>query len=346
MFVTFPKTILLLLVLVVALAGCDRGDSADSAWTLEGRTMGTYWLVRVSVPPETLDRESLQARLEEHLERVNAQMSIYDPESEVSRFNRAPLDTWQEVSPELFKVVATAQQVSEQSEGAFDATIGPLVALWGFAADAGPADGIPSADAIARALEQVSWKKVELDPAGQRLRRTAEVELDLGGIAKGYGVDVLADHLEQVGVTDYMVDIGGDLRAAGRSPRGDKWRIGIEVPAIGARGGVQEVLEMHDVALTTSGDYRNFFVHEGVHYAHTIDPATGWPLERHVASVTVLHDTAMLADAWATALNVMGPDQGLELAEALSLPVYFILYNDGELEVRYSSYIEPFLAGE
>lgn len=308
--------------------------------------MGTYWLVRVSEPPGDVSQEDLQDAFERLLEQVNAQMSIYDPESELSRFNAAPIGEWQRVSAELFKVVDTAQQISRETEGAFDATIGPLVNLWGFGADRRPTDGVPETAAIEAALARVDYRQVELDQDTQRMRRLDDVYLDLGGIAKGYGVDVLAEHLASLGVGHYMVDIGGDMRASGRSPRGDKWRIGIEVPAVGTRGGVQQVLELHEAGLTTSGDYRNFFLHDGAHYSHTIDPATGWPLERQVASVTVIHDTSMLADAYATALSVMGPERGLELAEVLSLPVYFILYNEDELGVEYSSHIQPYMAGE
>lgn len=322
----------LLPVLLLALAACTPRQAEEEVLALDGRTMGTYWSVRIAAPPSELDAETLHADLEAALVEVNAQMSNYDPESEISRFNRSPVGEWFEVSPEVVAVMAAALDVSALSGGAFDVTVGPLVELWGFGSRQVERDQVPSEADIAAALAQVDWRQIEVRQEPPALRRKADVAADLAGIAKGHGVDVMAAVIEAHGATRYLADIGGDMLGRGLNGRGVPWQVAVEVPSPEVRGGVQAVVGIDDVAVTTSGDYRNFFVHEGKRYSHTIDPNSGWPIEQHVASVTVLHDSAMWSDGWSTALNVMGPEAGLALARELSLPVLFILYTDNGLE--------------
>lgn len=342
-----PRSALLALLFALILGGCAREDAQDELLALEGRTMGTYWSVRVAAPPSELDPAALKADLETALDDVNAQMSNYDPDSELSRFNRTPLGTWFDVSPAFAEVMAAALEVSELSAGAFDVTVGPLVNLWGFGSREVERDAVPDPDAIAAALARVDWRQLEVRREPPSLRRHADVYVDLGGIAKGYGADVLTEVLEAHGATRYLADIGGDMRGRGSNARGKPWRIGVEVPAIGRRGGVQAIIGIDDMAVTTSGDYRNFFVYEGVRYSHTIDPRTGWPIPERVASVTVMHPSAMWSDGLATALNVLGPEAGLELAGELSLPVLFILYGDEGLEeVASPEFAEFRIAGD
>ncbi len=341
----FPGRIALLFVLL--LGGCAPQDSEDSLLALEGRTMGTYWSVRVAAPPPELDPEALKADLEAALVEVNAQMSNYDPDSELSRFNRAPVGTWFDVSPAFAKVMAAALEVSALSDGAFDVTVGPLVNLWGFGSRETERDEVPDTDAIESALARVDWRQLEVRQEPPSLRRHADVYVDLGGIAKGHGADVMTEVLEAHGASRYLADIGGDMRGRGTNARGQPWRIGVEVPAIGRRGGVQAVIGIEDTAVTTSGDYRNFFVYDGVRYSHTVDPRTGWPIPERVASVTVVHPSAMWSDGLATALNVMGPEAGLRLAGELSLPVLFIIYGDAGLEeVSSPEFAEYRIAGD
>lgn len=322
----------LLPVLLLAVAACAPQDADVELLALDGRTMGTYWSVRIAAPPPGLDAEALRADLDAALVEVNAQMSNYDPESEISRFNRSPVGEWFEVSAELAEVMATALEISARSNGAFDVTVGPLVDLWGFGSRQVERDQVPAEADIEAALAQVDWRQIEVRQTPPALRRTADVAADLAGIAKGHGVDVMAAVIEGHGANRYLADIGGDMLGRGHNARGVPWKIGVEVPAVGHSGGVQAVIGIDDVAVTTSGDYRNFFVHEGKRYSHSIDPNTGWPIAQHVASVTVLHDSATWSDGWSTALNVMGPEAGLALARELSLPVLFILYTDNGLE--------------
>lgn len=322
----------LLPAMLLALAGCAPPDAQEEVLALDGRTMGTYWSVRIAAPPTDLDAEDLRADLDAALVEVNAQMSNYDPESEISRFNRAPVGEWFEVSPELVEVMAAALDVSALSGGAFDVTVGPLVDLWGFGSRQVERDQVPTEAAIAAALAQVDWRQIEVREAPPALRRNADVGADLAGIAKGHGVDVMASVIEAHGATRYLADIGGDMLGRGLNGRGLPWQIAVEVPSPSQRGGVQTIIGIDDIAVTTSGDYRNFFNHDGKRYSHTIDPVTGWPIEQHVASVTVLHPSAMWSDGWSTALNVMGPAAGLALAREISLPVLFILYTDSGLE--------------
>lgn len=323
---------LLFAVAAALLSACGPSETDTELLALEGRTMGTYWSVRIAAPPPELDAAVLRADLDAALIEVNAQMSNYDPESEISRFNRSAVGEWFEVSPALAQVMAAALEVSELSGGAFDVTVGPLVNLWGFGWRQVERDQVPAEDDIAAALAEVDWRQIEVRKDPPALRRHAEVTADLGGIAKGHGADVLAAVIERHGATRYLADIGGDMRGRGHNARGVPWQIGVEVPALGRRGGVQAIIAVDDVAVTTSGDYRNFFIYEGRRYSHTIDPVTGWPIEQHVASVTVLHPSAMWSDGWSTALNVMGPEAGMALAGELSLPVLFILYTDDGLE--------------
>lgn len=337
----------LLLLGAVAISACAPAEPDTELLALDGRTMGTYWSVRIAAPPPDLDPEALRAELEAALVEVNAQMSNYDPESEISRFNRAPVGEWFEVSAELAGVMAAALEVSAQSGGAFDVTVHPLVNLWGFGARRVEQDRVPAEADIEAALALVGFTQLEVRAQPPALRRHGEVAVDVSGIAKGHGVDVLTAVIEAHGGSRYLADIGGDLRGRGHNARGVPWQVGVEVPAAGRRGGVQAVIAVEDMAVTTSGDYRNHFMHEGKRYSHTIDPTTGWPIEQHVASVTVLHPSAMWSDGYSTALNVMGPEAGMALARELSLPVLFILYtDDGLAEVASPEFSAYRVAGD
>jgi thiamine biosynthesis lipoprotein len=339
-------------------------SAAGSAWevrpkqaVLRGSTMGTSFTVVLpnegSEDFEVAELSRLQARVDAELSAVNAEMSTYLPDSELSRFNASGAGEPFEASEHLLEVVALAKRVSEQSGGAFDVSVGPLVAAWGFGAD--PRERAELSDAEIDALrEQVGDAKLELDLAAKTLRKaSAGLRIDLSAIAKGHGCDRVAALLEQAGHARYLVEIGGEVRARGSNPAGEPWRVGIERPLAGSgaageagREGervVQAILRVRDVAVATSGDYRNYWEHEGVRYSHTIDPRTGRPVTHRLASVTVIHpESAALADAWATALDVLGPDEGLALAERQGLAAYFLVRTDAGFEVRTSSAFEPY----
>lgn len=324
-----------LFALCVVTACSDGRRPEVPQLALDGRTMGTSWSVRIAAPPDALDPAALQSALEERLAEVNALMSTYDPDSQLSRFNAAPPDVWFEVDPELLEVVGAARELSEATDGAFDVTVGPLVNLWGFGPGAEVTRGEIPADAdVAAALARTGWERLELRSEPPALRKSGRLLVDLSAIAKGYGVDALATLIEETGAERWLVEIGGELRARGLNARGLPWQVGIEVPDATRRGLAREAIGLEAGAVATSGDYRNFFTVDGVRYSHTIDPASGRPVTHDVASVTVVHPSAMWADGWATALNVLGAERGLPIAEARDLPVSFVRYGeDGLLEV-------------
>jgi thiamine biosynthesis lipoprotein len=259
-------------------------------------------------------------------------MSTYLPESELSRFNRHEGLDWYAVSPELVRVVAAGREVSKRSQGAFDVTVGPLVNLWGFGPTGRP-NVVPTDEAIAECRDRVGYDRLEVREELPALRkRRADLYVDLSAIAKGFAVDEIARLLEQCGVRGYMVEIGGEVSTGGRKPDGSSWRIGIERPVATARE-IQCVVELDDRSLATSGDYRNFFELQGRRYSHEIDPRTGRPVKQGLVSVSVLADDCMTADAWATALMVLGPETALPTARQHGLDVLCMIRTpDGVLE--------------
>jgi thiamine biosynthesis lipoprotein len=329
-------------------------SDAGSAWelradkaVLRGPTMGTTFSVVIAGESLELPAlERLQVEIDAELATVNAEMSTYLEDSELSRFNTAPAGEPFAASEHLLEVVELAKQVTRASGGAFDVTVGPLVDAWGFGPEV--SDRVELSDAqIATLRERVGDSKLELDREAQTLRKTvAGLHVDLSAIAKGHGCDRVAAAVEAAGYANYMIEVGGEVRVCGSNPAGEPWRVGIERPTADAAGSraVQAILRVSDVAVATSGDYRNYWEREGVRYSHTIDPRTGRPITHRLASVTVVHpQSAALADAWATALNVLGPDEGLALAEQLDLAVYFLVHTDAGFEVRTSSGFSAYL---
>ncbi len=318
------------------LAGC----SADAGYQrYEGSTMGTYYRVTARCPESADD---VGNRLTTELDAVNSQMSTYDPDSTLSRFNRSEPGAWFSVSRELHDVVAAAADVHALSDGAFDVTVGPLVNLWGFGPDA--AGGVPSESGIAAARARVGAGALAVRANPPALRKTKRLYVDLSAIAKGHGVDRLTAVLEGQGCDHYLVDIGGEVRVRGANPDGNPWRIGVEVPDPDALGGLQRVLTLRDAAVATSGDYRNFRDLDGDRVSHTIDPRTGRPVDHGLASVTVVHGSAMRADGLATAINVLGPVAGLALAESEGLAALLIVHRDAGFEELYTAAMESYLA--
>ena len=309
-----------------------------------GLALGTSFSVKVTRLPEGVDPEELRDRLDRLLEEVDERMSTYRPDSELTRFNRSRTTRWQPVSPQLARVVAEALEISRWSGGAFDVTVGPLVNLWGFGPD--PRTGKkPSAEAVRAAKVRTGYRNLEVRMRPPALRkRIPELYVDLSAIAKGWAVDRLAEYLERQGIGDYLVEIGGELRLKGRSPRGGPWRIAIEKPVAGVRA-VGKILTLTDTAVATSGDYRNYFEVDGRRFSHTIDPRTGYPVSHRLASVTVLRHTCMRADGLATAFMVMGPEQGYARAEAENIPVLFLVKDEGGFRERATSAFRQIIEG-
>ncbi len=306
--------------------------------------MGTTYSVKVLAPESRLDQAAMtqvtmaQARLAEVIDQrllvFNQHMSTYISDSELSLLNQATLDTWLPISPMMLEVLQTSRRVYQQSEGAFDITVGPLVNVWGF----GPEDraSTPSLQEVQQAREHVGMQHVLLD--GEQLKKTAPVYMDLSAVAKGFATDVLARLLESHGFYDYMVEIGGELKIRGRNPRGSTWVIGIEKPTFGRSGSVQ-ALTGDNVAIATSGDYRNYYEQDGKRVSHTIDPLTGAPITHALVSVTVVSASGALADAYATALNVLGPERARAMAERENLAAFFVVREGESYQL---SFTEPF----
>lgn len=336
---TGPVLLASFLFFGVLLGGCDSGNERDFH-RFSGSTMGTTYnvtLVADEGEPLELDVEAVQSGLDAELALINQQMSTYIDDSELMQFNRSEIDRWQSLSAPLAEVLRISESISERSQGAFDVTVGPLVDLWGFG-PVGEPEQAPSDEEIEAVRSAIGYRHLVLD--GQRARRTGDIRLDLSAVAKGYGVDHIARWLESRGYRHYLVEIGGEVRLGGESPRGDAWRIGVEQPTL-VQGQGRTALALTDIAMATSGDYRNYYERDGVRYSHTIDPRTGRPIKHRLASVTVLAETAAEADAWATALNVLGPDEGMALAEREKLPVYMIVKTDEGFDDDYSSAFEP-----
>jgi thiamine biosynthesis lipoprotein len=282
---------------------------------IQGQTMGTTYTVRLHAAPANLDANQLKRQIDQRLEDVNRMMSTYLPESEVSRFTSHPVDQWFEISTQTAKVVQQALELSRLSGGYYDITVAPLVNLWGFGPE-GQIEKRPSEEQIALAKKKVGFQYLEVEPSTPAIRKTLPgLAIDLSSIAKGYGVDQVAELLDQLKVKDYFVEIGGEVRVLGRNPSGVPWRIGIEAPREDIRQ-ASIVLPMAGGSVATSGDYRNFFEDSTGHrYSHTIDPHTAQPVQSTLASVTVIADQCSLADGRATTIMALGSRRGMELAE-------------------------------
>lgn len=302
---------------------------SPSTTVLDGPTMGTRY--RVVVEGTVKDRNALRRSVEDELDRVVALMSTYEPDSELSRFNADGSLEPRAVSAETLEVLEIAREVSRLSDGAFDATVGPLVDAYGFGPDGRP-DTPPSDDEIAAILEYVGSDTWGI-AGGQVVKKHPRVRIDLSAVAKGYAVDRVAQALEEAGYRSFLVEVGGEVRVSGSKSGGEPYRVGIEEPKVGSIG-VHAVLGLTDGALATSGNYRTFYDLDGVRYVHTIDPKTGKPVAHRLLSASVMAESCAWADAWATALMAAG-DRAWELAQANDLDV-LLLYatEDGGVEEK------------
>ncbi len=309
---------------------------------IAGKTMGTTY--NISYTPFTSGASQaaeVQKEVYIILERVNDLMSTYRPKSQLSQFNSLKSTESFKIDREFFKVVELAQKISEQSGGAFDITVGPIVNLWGFGTT--NKKQVPTVADLTVWQKKIGYKKLILDAKLVSIRKQhAEMYVDLSAIAKGYGVDAVAAYLESIQALNYMVEIGGELRVKGLK-NGKRWKIGITSPN-NLGDGVQKIIELNGQALATSGDYRNFFNQNGKRYSHTIDPRTLRPVVHSLASVTVITErNCAKADALATTLMVLGPEVGLEFANTHNIKAYFIYRDKEQFKELYSAKILPLL---
>ncbi len=331
------RLVSVLLVPLVLLAGC----AAPGAVRLAGSSMGTTWHV-VVVGADSAAAEAMRTEIQNVLDRVESRMSNWRPDSELSRLNASP-PGMSAVSAELMAVLRMAEQVWRASDGAFDVTVGPLVGLWGFGPHA--ARDAPSEEELAAARQRVGMRWLVLHPETLQVERLRAVEIDLSAIAKGYAVDRVAARLTALGLGDYLVEVGGEVRVSGHNPEGNAWRLGIELPDSIERR-IARRMALTSGAVATSGDYRNFIITEAGRRSHTIDPRSGAPVTHALASVTMVAESAMRADAWATALDVLGPERGLALARQHGFAALFIIRVGDGFDVRMTPSFEPLLLDE
>lgn len=339
-----PGIWVLSLALAAVLIGCQSPTTSKSLFEHQGGTMGTTFSVKVVVP-DSLTRffsaPEFRSGIDSLLIDVNQQMSTYITDSEISRFNRFADTSWFAVSPDFARVMKEALRLHQLSGFALDITVGPLVNLWGF----GPekrGQAVPDEQELQNRLADIGAQYLDVQTSPPRLRkRNPRLVCDLSSIAKGFAVDRIGEYLEKGGIGRYLVEIGGETRTRGRNHLNQPWRIGISTPD--QSGQLQKILRLNNMSVATSGDYHNYFEEDGVRYSHTIDPRTGKPITHRLASVTVIDASCMTADGLATALDVLGPVAGWDLAVKLDLPAMFVVRTDqGFEELATSAFEEIF----
>ncbi len=308
--------ILPLIALVLIVSSCQR---TDNYVLINGFTMGTSYQITLNDPAGKAPQ--IHQLVEQELRLINQQMSTYIDDSDLSQFNQIPSTDCQELPAPLIKVIASALEVSQQTQGKFDVTVSPLIEVWGFDKRQ-TNNAIPSQQSIETMLSQIGYNKITIND--QCVAKTnPTLSVNLSAIAKGYGVDRVAEIIRQHGIENYLVEIGGETASKGLNPSAKPWRLAIEAPQQQRK--IQQVFAPLGKGVATSGDYRNYFEKDGVRYSHTIDPTTGKPVTHALASITVLHEQTMLADAYATAFMVMGETESLAFANEREIPVYLII---------------------
>jgi len=321
------------------LVGCADPDRPIQ---LAGNVFGTSWSLIYMGGPESVAPEQVKADIEAAFALVNESMNHYDADSLISEFNSTPSNMPVEVDWDFSYVLTAAIDVNAATAGAYDVTVSALSDLWGFG-PGGPRR-FPEPAEVEETLSRVGLTNLAWQPDTRALaKKVPGLALDFSSLAKGYAVDLGADALETLNIPRFMLEVGGEVRVEGNSPRGDAWRIAIERPEPGSRGTLQAALLVTDTGIATSGDYRNFFEHGGRRYSHLIDPRSGYPVQHDVVSVTVVHGSAMMADAWATALTVLGSEEAMALAESRQLAVYLLKRSGKDLEVMTSTAMRQWL---
>lgn len=321
-----PRSLFLLplLTVFVLLVGC-AGESP--LLQLQGQAMGTSWHLKAIAPEERA--EELGRLVEQRLVQLTMQMSAWEPESELSRFNRAPAGSWYTLPEELFEVIAFARELAKDADGAFDPTLAPLVALWGFGPGSASRSAPPSKEDIIKAQAEIGWHRIQLRPGTRELFQPGGLSIDINALGPGFAVDEIAKVLRKAGVKDFLIELGGEMRAAGRRPDGGLWRVAVERPdQHGDDMQFDTVVVLDEAAIGSSGDYRVGFTHQGRRYSHTLDPRSGEPVRHEAAAVSVVADSAMKADALAAALMVLGPDEGMRYARQRGIAAVFTLRDE------------------
>ncbi len=340
-FSTYKLSLFLLLVILVLFNSCSSGKL--DVYTYTGTTMGTTYSIKIVEDLSSSKFDDLDKKIDSILVHVNQRMSTYISDSELSNFNNSKDTNWVNVSEELSLIIFQSIEVGNLSKGSFDITIGPLVNLWGFGPN-NKNESIPTEKEITELKQNIGLNKIKVDFENSKIKKLHPgIYLDLSGIAKGYGVDKVGLFLESLGIKNYMVEIGGEVRTKGLNGKKAKWKIGISTPT---NDGLQKIVAISNYSMATSGDYLNYFEENGVRYSHTIDPVTGKPITHNLASVTVIHKDCAYADAFATAIDVMGPTVGYNFALNQKLPVFMIVREENGFVEKMTPQFKDFINKE
>ena len=311
--------------LIIALFNFSCSQEKKYNAQLKGNTMGTYYLIQVIDVPIELKIKNIELEIKDTLKKANKILSNWDQDSEISIINKTYKTTKIKISDELNEVFKTAEEINAKSNGFFDLTLDPIIELWGFGYKNKQMEIIPTDEQIKKALSligQKSFLKNDFDN-NELTKKIKNLKINLSSIGKGYGIDLIGRKLDQLGIKNYIINIGGDILTKGYNSKKENWVIGIENPNLKEKL-IKEIVNITNKGLATSGDYKNFFTKNGNRYSHIINPKTGKPITHSTKSVTVIHENSTKADGWATAFLVLGSSEGLKIAEKEKIAVLFI----------------------
>jgi len=328
-----------LVSLIVVLSACGNGDSMES---FGGPTMGSTYSIKYVRRAGLPAAADVRVEVEKILADIDRQLSTYRSDSDIERFNDLPANRCQKMPASILKLIRVGEQLSEQSEGSYDLTVEPLLNLWGFGPQ-GREEKVPAEQALAQARQRVGYQHLRIE--GDQLCKDAAVEVDFNSIAAGYAVDTIAARLEALGIHDYLAEATGELKAAGKKLAGSPWRIALEEPRDDQQV-AERIVAVDGFGLSTSGDYRNYFEQGGRRYSHTFDARTGAPVSNTLASVTVIHPSALMADGLSTLLLILGPERGWDYAEKHDIGAFFVIRADTGFVTRTSHAFERVTGGK
>ncbi|MCP1500811.1 thiamine biosynthesis lipoprotein [Pseudomonas migulae] len=328
-----------LVVLAGVLAGCGNGDSLER---FDGPTMGSRYSIQYVRHSSTPGPKAVQAEVENILAEVDRQFSTYRSDSDTARFNALPAGRCQKMPAPVLELVRVGERLSEQSEGSYDLTVEPLLNIWGFGPQARE-EKVPTAQALAEVRQRVGYQHLRID--GDQLCKDAAVEVDFNSIAAGYAVDTIAARLEAMGIHNYLAEATGELKAAGKKLDGSSWKIALEEPRDDQQV-AQRIINVDGYGVSTSGDYRNYFQQDGRRYSHTLDARTGAPVLHALASVTVIHPSALMADGLSTLLLILGPERGWDYAQTHNIGAFFVIRADTGFVTRTNQAFERLSGGK
>jgi thiamine biosynthesis lipoprotein len=333
------RKILGLLLVIGPLSGCGNGNSLES---FGGPTMGSTYSIKYVRHNGIPGPAEVRQQVEKILSEVDQQMSTYRSDSDIERFNDLPANSCQPMPASILQLVRVGEQLSTDSDGSFDLTVEPLLNLWGFGPQARN-EKVPSAEALAQVRQRVGHGHLRIE--ADRLCKDAPVEVDFNSIAAGYAVDRIAAQLTAMGIDSYLAEVTGELKAAGKKLDGSPWRVALEEPRDDQQV-AERVIAVDGYGVSTSGDYRNYFEQDGRRYSHTFDARTGAPVEHTLASVTVIHPSALMADGLSTLLLILGPQRGWDYAEKHDIGAFFVMRTDTGFVTRTSQAFDRLVAGK